>query len=75
MERIKYTGTSANPAVVKEQVLAQLFGLREVVVLDSTYNAAGLTENEDMQFICDSKGALLCYATDDLAIYLTNCVD
>lgn len=65
MERIKYTGTSANPAVVNEQVLAQLFGLQEVVVLDTTYNAAGLEEDADMQFICDSKGALLCYATDN----------
>lgn len=64
MERVKYTGTTANPAVVTEQVLAQLFGLSQVVVLDSTYNAAGAGQDEDMQFICDSKSALLCYTTD-----------
>ncbi len=64
VERVKYTGTSANPAVVNEQVLAQIFGVERVVVLDSTYNAAGVGEKEDMRFICDSKGALLCYATD-----------
>lgn len=64
MERIKYTGNSVTPAVVNENTLAQLFGLDTVVVLDSTYNAAGLGEQEDMQFICDSKGALLCYTTN-----------
>lgn len=63
MERIKYTGNSVTPAVVNENTLAQLFGLDKVVVLDSTYNAAGLGKEEDMQFICDSKGALLCYTT------------
>lgn len=63
-ERVKYTGTTANPAVVTEQVLAQLFGVEQVVVLDSTYNAALPGAEEDMQFICDSKAALLCYATD-----------
>ena len=63
MERVKYTGTTANPAIVTEQVLAQLFGVEQVVVLDSTYNAARPGAEEDMQFICDSKSALLCYTT------------
>ena len=64
MERVKYTGTTANPAVVTEQVLAQLFGVQQVVVLDSTYNAAEAGMDEKMQYICDSKAALLCYTTD-----------
>lgn len=63
MERVKYTGTTANPAIVTEQVLAQLFGVDQVVVLDSTYNAALPGQNEDMQYICDGKSALLCYTT------------
>ncbi len=62
-ERIKYTGTTANPAIVTEQVLAQCFGVETVVVLDSTYNAS--KSGEDMQFICDSKGALLMYTTNN----------
>lgn len=62
-ERIKYSGTTQNPAVVTEQVLAQIFGLDSVVVLDATYNDAPLGQ-ENMQFICDSKGALLLYAPD-----------
>lgn len=68
IERVKYTGSTANPAVVNAKVLAELFGLEEVLVLESTYNAAGLGETEDMQFICDPKGALLCYTTPAPAI-------
>ena len=64
MERIKYTGTTANPAIVTEQVLAQLFGVEKVVVLDSTYNDAPVGMDENMKYICDSKSALLCYTTD-----------
>ncbi|MCD8308898.1 MAG: hypothetical protein LUD19_03505 [Clostridia bacterium] len=67
IERVKYTGSSANPAIVNEKVLAELFGVEEVVVLQSTYNAAGIG-SEDMDFICDSKGALLCYTTNAPAI-------
>lgn len=63
LERIKYTGTTANPAKVTPQVLAQLFGVEQVKVVESTYNAAGIGQDADMQFICDSKSALLCYAT------------
>ena len=68
IERVKYMGSTANPAIVNTNVLAQLFGLDEVVVLESTYNAAGLGEAEDMEFICDTKGALLCYTTNAPAI-------
>ena len=68
IERVKYTGSTANPAVVNEKVLAELFGIDEVLVLESTYNAAGLGETENMQFICDTKGALLCYTTSAPAI-------
>lgn len=68
IERIKYSGSSANPAIVNEKVLAELFGVDEVVVLGSTYNAADIGQDEDMEFICDSKSALLCYTTNAPAI-------
>jgi len=68
LERVKYTGSTANPAVVTKQVLAQLFGLEEVVVLESTFNNAELGQGENMEFICDSKGALLCYTTNTPAV-------
>ena len=62
LERIKYSGSTPNPAVVTQNVLAQLFGVEKVVVMESTYNT-GAVGAENMEFICDSKSALLCYAT------------
>lgn len=67
LERVKYSGSTANPATINQNVLAQLLEIDRVVVLNSTYNAGGLGE-EDMQFICDRKGALLCYAAPNPAI-------
>lgn len=68
LERIKYSGSSVNPAVVDERLLAELFGVEKVVVFNSTYNSAGVGEDADMKFICDPNAALLCYATDTPAI-------
>ena len=64
LDRIKYSGTTQNPAIVNENVLAQVFGVDEVVVLDATYNAASYGGAEDMRFVCDPKGALLLYTPD-----------
>lgn len=61
-ERIKYSGTTQNPAVVNESVIAQIIGVDEVVVLDATYNDAGVGQAENMQYVCDKNGALLLYA-------------
>lgn len=61
-ERIKYGGSTANPATVNTRVLAELFGIDEIVVLDSTYNTAEEGNPAQMEYICDSKGALLLYA-------------
>ena len=63
LERVKYSGSTPNPAVVNEKVLAELFGLSEVTYLASTDNAAAEGQEEDMQFIADSTGALLTYTT------------
>ena len=63
LERIKYSGSSANPALVNEKILAELLGIEKVVVFKSTYNAAGIGEEDDMRYICDPKASLLCYAT------------
>lgn len=67
-ERIKYSGTVQNPAVVNEQVLAQIFGVDQVIVLDATYNAASHGAAANMKYICDPKGALLLYAADQPSI-------
>ncbi|MDE7425069.1 MAG: hypothetical protein K2N51_15520 [Lachnospiraceae bacterium] len=63
LERVKFTGSTANPAKVNERVLAELFGVDEVKVLDATYNAAEEGQPDDMQFICEPDGALLSYTT------------
>jgi hypothetical protein len=68
LERVKFGGSTANPATVTTNVLASLFQLEKIVVFGSTYNAAGLGEEADMQFICNPKDALLVYATDTPAI-------
>lgn len=68
LERVKFGGSTANPATVNQNVLAQLFGLQKVVVLASTYNAAGLGEEENMQFTCEPNDAILVYTTDTPAI-------
>ena len=67
IERVKYGGSSANPATVNERVLAELFGIEKVVVFSSIYNA-GQVGAEDMQFICDPDSAILAYATSAPAI-------
>jgi hypothetical protein len=66
--RVTYGGSTANPAVVNTNVLAQLFGVDEVIVLESTYNKADLMQEEDMEFICDPKGMLMVYANPSPAI-------
>lgn len=68
-ERVKFSGTTQNPAVVNENVLAQIFGLESVVVLDATYNAAPVG-SENLTFICDPSSALLIYAPNAPAIDL-----
>lgn len=64
LERIKYQGSEANPANVTSNVLAQLFGLDEVLVSETVYNAATLGEEDDLNFVCDPNDALLVYVTD-----------
>lgn len=64
VERVKFGGSTANPATVNERVLAELFGIEKVVVLRSVYNAAAAGMDADMNFICDPASALLAYATN-----------
>lgn len=63
LERIKYGGSTANPASVTKNVLAQLFEIDELVVLMSIHNQAKQGKDADMQFIGDPNALLLAYAT------------
>ncbi len=64
LERVKYGGTSANPANVTKNVLAQLFEVDELVVLMSIMNKAKMGAEADMGFIGDPDALLLAYATE-----------
>jgi len=64
LERIKYGGTTANPAKVNINVLSQLFEMEKVTVQRSIKNGAELGQEADMKFIGDPNGFLLAYATD-----------
>lgn len=64
LERVKYSGSTANPAMVTKNVLAQLFGVDELVVLMSIYNKAKMGADADMSFIGDPNAMLLAYATN-----------
>ncbi len=67
-EHVKYGGSTANPAKVNENVLAELLGVEQVKVLSSIYNKSAFGADADMDFICDPKAALLAYATNTPAI-------
>lgn len=64
LDRVKYGGSTANPANVTKNVLAQLFGIEELVVLMSVFNQAKPGAEADMTFIGDPNALLLAYATD-----------
>lgn len=68
LERVKFGGSTPNPATVTKNVLAQLFEMDEVVVFESTYNAAKFGEEDDMRFICNPNDALLAYTTSSPAV-------
>lgn len=62
LDRIKYQGNEANPSHVTENVLAQIFGLEEVVVSEAVVNVSDLGQESDFQFVCNENDALLVYA-------------
>lgn len=69
LERVKYGGTTANPATITANVLSQLFDMEKLSVQRSIMNKAELGKKADMQFIGDPNGILLAYATDSPDIY------
>lgn len=68
LERVKYGGSTANPASVTVNVLAQLFGVDRVVVLNSIMNKAEMGADPKMEYIGDPNAFLLAYATDAPAV-------
>lgn len=68
LERVKYGGTTANPAMITANVLAQLFDMERLTVQRSVMNKAEMGQEAKMEFIGDPNGFLLAYATDTPSI-------
>lgn len=68
LERVKYGGSTTNPALITENVLAQLFGLERLSVQRSIMNKAGLGQDANMQYIGDPDSFLLAYASNTPSI-------
>ncbi len=68
LDRVKYQGSETNPANVTTNVLAQLFGLEEIVVSETVYNKAKLGETDDFSFVCNPNDLLLVYAPAQASI-------
>lgn len=68
LERVKYGGSTVNPALITENVLAQLFSVEKLSVQRSIMNKAKLGQKAKMDFIGDPNGFLLAYATNTPSI-------
>lgn len=61
LERVTGSGSTPNPALVNEQVIAAVLGIEEVKVLYGTRNTAALGQAASMAFNFNSRDALLTY--------------
>ncbi len=68
LERVKYGGSTANPALITENVLAQVFSMERLSVQRSIMNKAKPGQTAQMEYIGDPNGFLLAYATDTPSI-------
>lgn len=68
LERVKYGGSTPNPAKVTKNVLAQLFEMDDLSVMMSIHNQAKVGKDADMKFIADPTAMLLAYATSTPSI-------
>lgn len=68
LDRIKYGGTSANPAQVNVNALKSLFEMDHLTVMQSIHNQAKQGQEADMKFIADPNAILLAYAPETPSI-------
>ena len=64
LDRIKYGGTSANPAQVNVNALKSLFEMPHLTVMQSIHNPSKLGSEADNKFIADPNAILLAYAPE-----------
>ncbi len=62
LERVTGSGSTPNPALVNEQVIAAVLGIEQVKVLYATHNTANLGQEAKMEFMMNTGDALLTYA-------------
>jgi len=72
IDRIKYNYAQGVAAVANEQIIAQLFGLDEVLVMEAVYNSAPRGEPENSQFI-GGQNVLLAYRTKTPGLMVPSC--
>lgn len=68
LDRIKYGGTSANPAQVNVNALKSLFEMDHLTVMQSIHNQAKQGKEADIKFIADPNAILLAYAPETPSI-------
>lgn len=68
LDRLKYGQTAPNPADVTLNVLAQIFGMKRVLVSRAIKNTAVEGATDSHSFIA-GKNALLCYVPDRPGLY------
>lgn len=68
LERVTGSGSTPNPALVNERVIATVLDIPTVKVIYAVQNTANLGQKANMQFICDTKSALLSYAPETPSI-------
>lgn len=61
LNRVVSGGSTPNPALVNEAVIAAVLGIDEVKVLYGTQNVANIGQKADMEFTFNSKDAMLTY--------------
>lgn len=67
VDRIKYGAGNFGP-FVNQQILAQAFGVQDVVTPSAVYNSAAEGQADTMTWIIDSKAMLLLYRADRAAL-------
>lgn len=68
LDRVKYGGSTPNPAKVTQNVLAQLFEMDNISVMKSIHNKAKQGKEADVGFIADPTAMLLAYAPDSPSV-------
>jgi hypothetical protein len=68
LERIKYNFSTGAPAMVTPSIMAQLFGVEDVLIAEAVENVAPEGKADNIKFIVDTESAMLVYAAPSPSI-------